>query len=124
MVDVILGSVPGPPSVITADVIRALRSPTGERPCAEGLKAALRWIGDRALPYLEALEAAKKASSLREYLDWGLQALGYGSGCGDGYGDGSGDGSGSGYGDGSGSGYGSGSGSGSGYGDGYGDGYG
>jgi hypothetical protein len=128
-----------PLPIVTADLIRSLRASDGSAPCADGLKAGLRWIGERALPLDRALDELRKSrSAVREYAGWALDALGYGygygsgsgsgSGYGYGYGDGSGDGSGYGYGYGDGSGdgygYGDGSGDGYGYGDGSGDGYG
>ena len=118
-VKTIFGRCPKPPRLITARSIRRLRAPDGSKPCPEGLKAALSWIGDRRVPLARALQEAE--TKLREWFDWGLSAMGmtgsgYGYGSGDGSGDGYGDGygSGDGYGDGYGSGDGSGDGSGSG----------
>jgi hypothetical protein len=121
-VEILLGD--PPIETITADVIRNLRACDGSSPCSEGLQAGLRWIGNRTLSLPDAIRLARKSATVREYIEWALTALGYGSGdgSGSGYGSGCGDGSGSGYGDGSGSGYGDGSGSGSGDGDGSGDG--
>jgi len=92
-------------TVIDANVIRGLRV-DGSPPCADGLRQALSWIGDRTLPIGEALAQAKE-SLYCDYYDWACRALGL---TGDGYGDGSGYGSGDGSGDGYGYGYGSGSG--------------
>ena len=117
----ILGVLPTPPAVVSAETIRALRAPEGDRPCADGLRAALRWIGDRALPFEVAIvEAREKVGA--EFFEWGMRALGFGYGFGDGDGDGFG--YGFGYGDGYGFGYGYGYGDGDGSGDGSGDGYG
>jgi len=118
-VRIFFGPPTAPPSVISADVLRGLRSPDGSRPCRDGIGEALRWIGDREIPIEQALEEAKSVLTPGD-LEWGLSALGvagYGHGDVDGYGDGYG------YGYGSGSGYGYGYGSGSGSGDGYGGGY-
>ena len=94
-----------PLPVVTAELIRSLRSPDGGAPCKEGLTAALRWIGDRSLALDEALEELRRGRhAARAYVGWALVALGYGYGSGSGYGYGSGDGYGSGSGDGSGSG--------------------
>ena len=113
----ILGVLPTPPAVVSAETIRALRAPEGDRPCADGLRAALRWIGDRALPFEVAIvEAREKVGA--EFFEWGMRALGYG------FGDGDGDGFGYGFGYGDGYGFGYGYGYGYGYGDGYGYGYG
>jgi hypothetical protein len=104
------------PLMVTAELIRGLRSPSGEEPCADQLQMALDWIGDREMELSDAID---EASGRGLDVPWALGALGR-SGSGDGYGSGSGYGDGSG--DGSGSGYGSGSGDGSGYGYGDGDG--
>jgi hypothetical protein len=80
----LLGELP----VITADTIRNLRNGS-EGPCSEGLKAGLRWIGDRSLRLDEAIEEARRKRGVREYVGWALAALGYGSG--DGYGSGYGE---------------------------------
>jgi hypothetical protein len=132
--EVLFGEPPSAPAVIDAAALRAMRSPTGEKPCSEGLDRALAWLGDRKLPVSQAVSEANAAGL---DVNWAMHALGmsgsgygYGSGYGDGYGygygDGSGYGSGDGYGDGSGDGsgdsYGYGDGDGYGYGDGYGDG--
>ena len=90
-VTVLLGD--APQDIITADVIRNLTAPDGSKPCAEGLRAALDWIGDRALPLPEAIASARKSSRVREYVGWALTALGSGYGSGYGYGYGSGYGS-------------------------------
>jgi hypothetical protein len=115
-VEVLLGA--PPVETITADVIRNLTAPDGSKPCGEGLRAGLKWIGNRALSLPEAVREARESARVREYVAWAMAALGYGDG--DGYGYGDGDGSGYGYG----SGYGSVSGYGDGYGYGDGDGYG
>jgi hypothetical protein len=99
--------------VIDAAAIRALRL-DGSPPCDEGLRAALKWIGDRSLPLGEAFAEAEQALG-SDWFDWACRALGltgsgYGSGYGDGYGCGDGYGDGSGYGSGYGDGYGCGDG--------------
>jgi hypothetical protein len=101
VVEVILGTLPAPLAVVTAETIRTLRAPDGARPCAEGLRAALRWIGDRSLPFEAALAEARKKIA-RDFVEWAIAALSYGYGYGYGSGSGSGSGYGSGYGDGDG----------------------
>ena len=83
-VAVLLGA--APPETITAEVIRNLRGPGGAKPCEKGLTVALIWIGDRTLPLCEAVAAARKSRTVREYVDWALLALGYGYGYGSGSG--------------------------------------
>ncbi len=117
---VLLGVLPMPPAIVNADVIRGLRAPNGAAPCEGGLDAALQWIGDRSLPFDDAVAEAQKNPAVAPHVQWGLEAIGSGYGSGYGYGYGSGDGYGSGYGSGYGYGYGSGDGFGSGYGSGYG----
>jgi hypothetical protein len=134
----ILGAPPATPSVISAEVLRGLLAPDGRRPCRDGLRQALRWIGDREIPIEQARKEAQGVLAPSD-IAWGLRALGIsgdgdgfghgfgfgfgsGYGFGDGYGDGYCDGSGSGYGHGSSYGNGYGSGDGYGYGDGFGDG--
>lgn len=110
-VRILFGSAPEVPPVLSAEVLRALRAPGGERPCSEGLTEALQWIGDREIPIEQALEEVEGVLASGD-LEWGRIALGVsGYGDGDGYGSGYGDGSGYGssydYGHGSGYGYGS-----------------
>jgi len=116
------------PEYVDRDFVLGLRARDGSPPCPDGLRVALRWIGDRRLT-LEAALAEASAAIDSEHLAWALLALGvpgYGSGGGHGYGDGYGYGDGDGSGDGSsdGSGYGSGDGYSSNDGSGYGLGYG
>jgi hypothetical protein len=116
----LVGALPQTPTVVNADLIRNLRAPDGSRPCSEGLRVVLKWIGDKALPFDAAVEKARKSRLVGSYVEWALTAIGSGSGSGFGSGDGYGDGYGFGSGDGDGYGYGYGFGDGSGYGDGYG----
>ena len=74
------------PELVDANMIRALRSPAGDAPCAEGLSAALRWIGDRSIPFAQALSEAREHPDVAQHVDWALQAIG--CGCGYGYGSG------------------------------------
>jgi hypothetical protein len=122
---VLFGGIPTPPAVVTADVLRSLRSPAGDTPCSQGLRAGLRWIGDRQLPLDQAIAEAREKLPA-DFVEWALAAIGYGYGYGhsDVYGSGSSDGSGSDYDHGYGYGYGSGDGFGADYGSGYGSDYG
>lgn len=81
-VEVLLGE--PPIEIITADIIRNLRAPDGAKPCPDGLRRGLAWIGARALPLPEAVAAARKRKHVREYVNWALMALGYGAGYGSG----------------------------------------
>jgi hypothetical protein len=85
-VQVLLGD--PPVETITADVIRNLTGADGSKPCGEGVRAGLKWIGNRALSLPEAVREARESARVREYVAWALAALGYGSGSGSGYGSG------------------------------------
>jgi hypothetical protein len=113
-VEALFGMLPKPPAFIDAEALHGLRLPDGTKPCTEGIGAALRWIGNRRLPFQEALAEARGDPRVKQYVAWGLEATGSGDGSGSGSGYGDGDGYGDGYGDGSG--YGDGDGYGYGYG--------
>ena len=99
-ITVLLGT---PTEQISAATIRRLVAPDGSKPCAEGLRAGLRWIGTRTLSLTDAINEARDNALVSDYVDWALRAIDYGDGSGDGSGYGSGYGDGSGYGSGYGS---------------------
>lgn len=95
MLRVLLGTPPALPERVDADMIRSLRGPDGKLGCAEGVSAAIEWIGDQLLPLDEALALAKEDAGLSgwmaEDVAWAEAALGvigYGYVYGDVYGDG------------------------------------